>query len=417
MVWREGADRQRLPTTCGMVASVRVDWKILYRTVAAGLLPTLFFACDDAPSREPPDEPPRPPSLRDQARGDGGLAALLGLDAGDLPAPEPPADPAAPPGDLKEEVERFTTLEACVTARATFDPVVGDAIDALGYDRLKRDACRVLQAVKQKDVSACEQVLASSLRQHCVSTVAVAEGDPLLCPVVGENHDALCIALARRDDRLCSTTSLADRTVCRAVLARDPSLCRKDTRCKRRVERWKSFLPENIERPDLGTKAKVSVAEHIEGGTLPPETFDLGRELHGATVREHPNGRRIELGDASSRAWPPAGIVTRPRVSMRMLAIKEVMQQGRHQVPPGAIDFELLVPHRGLLATETIEGPMFIEVDLLGVELGSPVRFTIEADVGPSHRKFHVRFEINTFVRDVVKVGENSPAPAKVPDF
>ncbi len=86
-----------------------------------------------------------------------------------------------------------------------------------------------------------------------------------------------------------------------------------------------------------------------------------------------------------------------------------MIEQGRHDVPPGGIDFALLVPQRRLLTSESLEGPMTIHVDLLGTDLGSPVRFTLEADVGPSHRKFRVRFEINTFVRDVVDSGEAPP--------
>lgn len=371
---------------------------------------TLTVACDE-PSRDPPDEPPRPNPMAKRRRGDAGLAALLGLDAGDLPPAEPPPDPAAPPGDLKTEAERFTTLDACVSSRASFDPVVGDAVDALGYDRLKRDACRVLQAVKQKNPSACKEILASALRLHCVSTVAVVVGDPALCPMVGSNHDGFCTALARRDDRLCETAAVGERLVCRAVLAHDPTLCRHDTHCKRRVERWGSLLPKKADRPELGTRAHVRIAEHIEGGTLPVERLDLGRALRGATVRSRAEGSWIELGQASSTAWPPPAIATSPRVSMRLLASKETLRQGRHEVPRGAIAFELLVPNRALLSSETLDGPVFIDVDLLDVKLGSPVRFVLEADVGPSHRKFHLRFEVNTFVADVVKVDGDRPMP------
>jgi hypothetical protein len=363
-------------------------------------------ACDDRPPRDPPDEPPRPVPRRVD---DAGLAALLGLDAGEIPElPQP--DPPAPAGDLKSEVDSFTSLDACVASRADFDPVVGDAVDVLGYDTLKRDACRVLQAANKKDVSLCEAILASSLRQHCTATVAVTTGDPLLCPMVGTNHDPLCIALARRDDRLCVTTAPSDRLLCQAVLAREPTLCRRDARCARRVERWKSFLPERIERPDLGTRATVHVAEVIEGGTLPAQAFDLARAIQGATVRESPKGRHVELGDTSSVAWPPASILTTPRFLLRMMATKEVTRQGRHPAPQGAVEFELLLPHRGKLATDTIEGPLLLDVDMFGTDIGDPVRFTLEARVGPSHRKFHVKLVINTFVRDVVKVGsEGSP--------
>src|ERR1044071_6588769 len=53
-------------------------------------------------------------------------------------------DPSPPSGDLKSDIESFTTLDACVRARAMADPLLGDAIEALGYDTLMRDACRIL---------------------------------------------------------------------------------------------------------------------------------------------------------------------------------------------------------------------------------------------------------------------------------
>jgi len=366
--------------------------------LAPALLCLLLIACDDTPPQAPPQEPP--PPVRQRIPEDASLAAFLGIDAEDLPT-----DPPAPPGDFKSELAAFTTLDACVAARSRFDPIVGDAVDALGYDTLQRDACRVVQAAAKKDASLCEAILSTSLRQHCQATVAVTVADPLLCPVLGTNHDPLCIALARRDDRLCVSTAPSDRPTCRAVLARDPSSCGGDARCERRVQRWRSFLPEKIERPELGTRASIHVAEHVEGGTLPEQAHDLARAILGATVRHTPTGQQIELGEPSSAAWPPSGMVTSPRLSFRMHASNEAVRQGKHPLPTGAVELEMLAPHRAMLSTETTHGPMQIEVDMIGLDLGDPVRFTLEADVGPAHRKVHLRLVVNTFVRDVVKIG------------
>lgn len=369
-------------------------------------LTAVFVGCDDRPSQDPPDEPPKPP-IRPRATGDASLAELLGLDAGDI-VPNVPADPAAPPGDLKSEADAFTTLEACVESRAAFDPVVGDAVDALGYTTLKRDACRVLEAVKTKSPQPCEAILSSSLKQHCASTVAVTLGDPMLCPLVGPNHDALCTAFARRDDRLCDTTEREDRMVCRAVLSRDPKVCGDDDRCRRRVQRWKSLLPERVDRPELGSKAHAEVAERIEGGTLPTERIELLRTVNGATMRLGPAGSHLVIGEGDPKTWPPPAIVSTPRFHLRMLTSKEVIRQGRHTIPAEAVEIELLVPRRIKLSSETLEGPVLLDVDLLGTNLSDPVRFTLEADMGPSHRKFRVKLVINTFVRDVVKVGPDA---------
>src|ERR1700716_2985951 len=56
------------------------------------------------------------------------MERLLHMDAGDL---EPTADPLAPPGDLKAELDQFTTVDACVQQRARLDPLVGDAPEAI----------------------------------------------------------------------------------------------------------------------------------------------------------------------------------------------------------------------------------------------------------------------------------------------
>ena len=64
-------------------------------------------------------------------------------------------DPAAPGGDLQRDLAEFTTLDACVHAHRVTDPVLADAVDALGYDTLVRDACRILQALKSKDGKFC----------------------------------------------------------------------------------------------------------------------------------------------------------------------------------------------------------------------------------------------------------------------
>jgi hypothetical protein len=51
--------------------------------------------------------------------------------------------------------------------------VLADAVDALGYDTLVRDACRTLQARKAKDGDLCQPIIASSLRLRCGSQLAV----------------------------------------------------------------------------------------------------------------------------------------------------------------------------------------------------------------------------------------------------
>src|ERR1019366_1781105 len=93
----------------------------------------------------------------------------LGLDGGSL---EVRLDPPAPAGDLKAEIARFTTLDACVDGLARVDPIAGDALEAIGYDTFLRDACRVLDATKANDPGRCPAIEASSLEARCRTTVA-----------------------------------------------------------------------------------------------------------------------------------------------------------------------------------------------------------------------------------------------------
>ena len=362
------------------------------------LISTASIACNETPPAAPSEQP------EDFSRGkgpvDAALSLVLGLDASDIPV-----DPQPPSGDFKEELGSFTTLDAFVEARQRFDPVVGDAIDALGYDTLSRDACRVLDAARNKDSSLCDAILSTSLKQHCQATVAVTIADPFACPMRGNNHDAVCVALARRDDRLCDSVVVSEQPTCRAVLARDPLLCGRDDRCRRKTMRLSSFLPEKIERPDLGTRASVQLIEYVEGGTLPGKSVDLSRAIVGVTVRMTQADRRIEIGESSSAAWSKVSIGTRPRFSFRMNARDEFIKQGKHAVPADAIEMDLLVPRGVLVSLDAEHGPMQLDVDKIGLELGDPVRFVLEADAGPSYRKQRVRLVINTFVRDVVMIG------------
>jgi hypothetical protein len=369
---------------------------LLLTTSAAG-------GCDREPSDEPPAEPPRlpPPARRTH---DAGLAELLGLDAAVLPV-EPPPDPPAPAGNLRHEVEEFTTLERCVKSRAAFDPVVGDAVEALGYDTFKRDACQVLHAAKTRSTAPCRDILASMLRDHCETTVAVVIGDAMMCPLAGGNHNAMCMALARRDERLCEQVRDGLGLTCRAIIERDASKCRRSARCERLVQRWKAFMPEHADKPGLGTRVKVRVQERVDGGAATVRELDLSGELGGATVRKTGQETVVLLGDETTRAWPPALVATQPRLALRLTATEELRKQGRRLVPNGSIDFSILVPKWTAVDTGTLQGPAHIDVDLFGLDLTSPVRFKLQAVVGPPHRPVRVELDVNTFVRDVVIVG------------
>lgn len=325
---------------------------------------------------------------------------MLGLDAGEVPPT--PLDPPPPAGDLKAEADAFVDLETCVRQRARVDSVLGDAIDALGYDTLMRDSCRLIEAVKTKSVTACEPIVASSLRDRCNMSVAVVSGDSLLCPMSGQNHDALCVALARKDPRLCASVPLERRTTCRAMLGRDSKKCTGDKRCERMVDRWKTLIPTVEAKQELGTKIRLEVTERIDGGKQKPVTADLSQFVVPATVFKSPSGAKIMIGEMTAAAWPPFRIAPDPRLAMTLVAAPENIKQGIHPLGSEALAFELLVPKVAQLSSSKQIAPATVNVDMLGIDIGSPVRFNVEVDLGDEANGFHVSLNINTYVRDVV---------------
>src|ERR1700722_2285007 len=95
-------------------------------SAALATLSMLAASCD-APTAG--NDAPRPggrvlPPLGPDPGATGGspVEKLLGLDAGEL---ESPVDPPAPAGDVKAEIDRFTTVEACALERARLAPPVG----------------------------------------------------------------------------------------------------------------------------------------------------------------------------------------------------------------------------------------------------------------------------------------------------
>ncbi len=162
-------------------------------------------------------------------------------------------DPTPPAGDLKSDLDKFTTLEACVTDRATLDPLVGDAIRAIGYETFLRDACRVLEAAKTRDQKKCTQIDASGLRTRCEVVVAVVMKNANMCPwevsTKGERQrDATCAAMANRSTKDCATAEGTRARHCEAVAGGNDKPCEKillegdRALCKREVERWRALL-------------------------------------------------------------------------------------------------------------------------------------------------------------------------------
>jgi hypothetical protein len=329
----------------------------------------------------------------------------LGIDAGEVDNAPEPVDPPSATGDLQADINSFSTLENCVAQHAKLDPLIGDAIDAIGYETFVHDACRILQAAKAKEVSPCREITVSTLKARCETTVAVVTGDGLSCPMSGPNHDPFCLALARRDPRLCAMAQPDQRRLCQASLSKTPAGCGQDQRCARISSRWKSLLPDPSHRAELGSKVTVTLTEITDGEAAKPIQLDLSKIVMPATVTKAAEGNSIRLGEANTAPWPSARIAIEPRFSLNMKAYADAIKQGSHPGLAKDFDLTLLIPYKGTYRSIESETAPNINVDMLGLDVGAPVRFTLEITVSDGSRQYRLVFTINSFVRDVLSTG------------
>jgi hypothetical protein len=337
------------------------------------------------------------------------VAKALGVDAGEL---EPAVDPPAAAGDLQAEIQGFATVDACVEQKAHLDPLLGDALEAIGYDTFVRDACRVLDAAKAGDPARCDAIDASSLRRQCVGTVAASKGDADLCPWnipsrPEDGRDTWCLAMAARDPRLCAAQETsAARATCDATVRHDPAGCAKlpvkadQARCKRDVERWRNVTPA----PDASLAA-MTAAEgtlHLE----PRDASDAGTPIdanlaailaRGIVLVEQRDGVRFDLGSASLTG--SSFIAASPHTQATLAAQLFAGLDGKRVTVERV---ELSVPGHAPLSTPLAHSTITATLDRLEHKRGATAGVTLEGDVGDSTGTFHVRVKATTFVRDVV---------------
>jgi len=415
------------------------------------------IACDGEPRSS--GEASGPGSLGDlgkrlelarQNAGAGGPEPARGLggegDAGDL---EVKIDPPAPAGDLKAEIARFTTIDACVAERARVDPIVGDALEAIGYDTFLRDACRVVDAAKANDPARCAAIDASSLEARCRATVAEVSASPEACPwdaplLRARGRDAKCLAVASRDPRLCAGVSDAlDRATCEATLTHDRRSCATlrtsgaQSRCARDADRWGSLLDVTKETssPD-GRSFVVTGTLHLESATTPeapgassapaakplPIDVDLAPDLaRGVTVVEQRDGARIAFGPLVEGGldFIAPSPHTRATLALELFVPVSSTKQRAHADAGATTNarierVELLLPGRSPISTPAAESTLVATVDRPGATRGSPIAIEVHGNFGAGGSIWRVHAEATTFVRDVVTstdlyVGPSSP--------
>ncbi len=380
-----------------------------------------------------------PPGLAPPSGGGTGdapaLAKLLGLDAGEFETLDPPA----PPGDLKADIDRFTTVDACTLERARLDPLLGDALEAIGYDTFLRDACRVIEAAKTNDAKRCSAIDASSLEARCRATVAEVAGTPDACPWETASRPARgreprCLAVASRDARLCDAVAdPLDRATCEATLEPGDRSCAKlpgraaQARCSRDADRWHGVLASGREGergaadgrdPPQGALV-VSGKLHLELASPLPGSLhdhpdpaaaidvDLAPDLaRGITLLQQRDGTRLVLGpltEAGLDFIAPSPHV-RASLALELFVVPGPVSGARAAAPIARIErAELVVPGRSPLSTPGAQSTLTAKVDKLDVARASPVAVVVDGDISAAGSSWRVHAEIATFVRDVIR--------------
>ncbi|HTB78479.1 MAG TPA: hypothetical protein VK762_34785 [Polyangiaceae bacterium] len=364
-----------------------------------------------------------------------GIAKLLGLDAGEFETLDPPA----PPGDLKADIDRFTTVEACTLERARLDPLLGDALEAIGYDTFLRDACRVIEAAKANDAKKCSAIDASSLEARCRATVAEVAGTPDTCPWETPSRPARgreprCLAVASRDARLCAAVAdPLDRATCEATLEPGDRSCAKlqgraaQARCSRDADRWHGVLASDREegkrsgadgRDPPHDALVVSGKLHVESASPSPGSLrdhpdpaaaidvDLAPDLaRGITLLQQRDGTRIVLGPLTEAGLD--FIAPSPHVRASLALELFAVAGPRGAGPIVQIQrVELVVPGRPPLSTPGAQSTLTAKLDKLDVARASPVAVVVDGDISAAGSSWRVHAEIATFVRDVVRAAD-----------
>jgi hypothetical protein len=382
-----------------------------------------FSRSPELAARSSPGSTEDTPSASSEAReGAGRRAELSRRLAEQLEALEVEAgvergrDPAAPGGDLRRDLEEFTTVDACVRAHRVTDPLLADAVDALGYDTLVRDACRTLQALKSKDTKPCQPIAAAALRMRCESQVAVLAGEPALCPLVSGGgpvpaREPVCLARASRDERLCAAARGSDRTVCQALVRGRSSECGNDDVCVRQVERFRALLEKPVSHAPFPARLHVEFAS--ERGK--PEQFDGAFDLEdlaaaGAVARPMGDKIRFMIGMPKTALWPGwDSSLASPRLFLAVSLPSKPKNEAAHRADAAAglslgvgdLALDLLIPRIALL-DGTLASERSVTVENVSASTGSPLKFTLTTKIHDAARTFRVKVELETFVRDGV---------------
>jgi hypothetical protein len=348
--------------------------------------------CDD--DKKPPSGAAESPSA---------LARTLGLDAAALAGPL--VDPQKPAGDLAADLAAFTTVEACMQQKAqTLDPLVGDAVDAIGYDTFLRDACRLLEAAKTKDPKKCELIDASALRQRCRAITAMASGDADGCPLKAPSkpelgRDATCVAAALRSVAMCGGVQRRDRQSCEALVTHDPKKCDgiplDDLRgtCTRDATRFRGVVVGSAAITTVPAP-KGTLTIHGEGRADPAQTSaDLDADVgSGVVVVLDGKKTRVAFGRVGESTATPrtAQPLERTRFALAFATSAEK--------PIEIAEASLTIPGAPIASCAAEHCTLTLKIDKLEATRAGSVSLTVDGSLGG----YKVHADVQTFTRDVV---------------
>lgn len=373
------------------------------RAIAIAIAALLVARCDET-KRPPPPVPSAQPAAS---------AALPAIDGGlEL------ADPPPPAGDLKEELERFVNVEQCVTERAKIDPLLGDALRGIGYDTFVRDACRMLEAAKDRKRETCEKIDSSALRSRCQSWVAIMAQQADQCPLVYEavparGRQSSCVAIAARDPRMCvGEARAAPRATCEALATRDEQKCdallpNDKASCRREHARWKNLLSAPLEGLAKLPAVRAKMTLKGDGPTPDPAqpetdlTADFARGVVVVTLRERARVEIGSLGESEAVRVAPSPN-KRPRAGLSVLL--EPPALGSKDGPKPVLQkLEIDVPGE---ATFVYPGGAKCECKVTTARIdktrGGDVAIVVEGTINLGTKAYKVNIDLATFVRDVV---------------
>ncbi len=277
-------------------------------------------------------------------------------------------------------------------------PELSATLADLDDDTLLSDACRMDVALNAGVVSLCAGVSLGGLRQTCFSRVAMALGQPALCPLaIGlMGHDPTCVAIASRHPRLCVSANITERGRCIALARRDRYVC--DTldpllrpSCRRDVIALANILPAMPdEAPREGTAGAV-----VSIGTSPtPVEYTLESFARGVLLGDD---GALWLMD-STRPWP---VVSAMAMDLPVPAVRVPMRNARVGVDLPA-EARVLLPGGRVLDTGTQSARAVVHFETLPHEIGSRVRGTVTVDGVSAGELVRFILDVDTFVRDVV---------------